>query len=159
MNQRDAVHVRLATPGDIEAARAVHRAAFAPLRPIYRPTGEAAARQEERFQKGRRLVAELGGEIVGTVQFIEREDDIHVLGLAVHPDYRGRGVATALAKWITAHAPELGYRRITLDAVREADTVEWFQRLGFTVAEETVADWAESDIYEEVHNIAMELKL
>ena len=158
-NDTDGILIRRAHAGDDAGARAVHRAAFGPLRPIYRATGEAAARQEQRFQEGQRIVAEAHGEIVGTLQVVSRETDIHLMGLAVDPGYRGRGVASKLVQWAIAHARERGYPLVTLVAVREAGTVPFFQRLGFTIAEESVADWATSDIHDTVHNVAMEFRV
>ncbi|MBP88139.1 MAG: hypothetical protein CMJ64_15710 [Planctomycetaceae bacterium] len=68
------VTVRESTADDASQAADVFATAFAPLRSIYRPTGEAVARQARRAEEGTRLVAEIGGRIVGTVQF-----EVHAL--------------------------------------------------------------------------------
>ncbi len=99
--------IREAEVTDAAQVAAVGEAVFAPLRSIYQPVGEVRACQAERAKEGTRLVAELDGRIVGTVQYAIHREHVHVIGLAVHPDTRRRGVARRL----TVFLPCLGSRR------------------------------------------------
>jgi GNAT superfamily N-acetyltransferase len=137
--------IRVARPDDTAVALEVFNAAFAPLRSIYRPIGEVAARQGERAKEGTRLVAEIERCIVGTVQFAVHEKHVHIIGLAVHPDFQGIGVARCLIKWVVARTPGLGHNIVAVDTIKETGNVAFFEKIGFHVVHENVATWCESD--------------
>jgi predicted N-acetyltransferase YhbS len=151
--------VRLANADDAADVAEAGEAAFATVRSVYRPTREAVARQAERANEGTRLVAEIGGRVVGTVQFDLHDEHIHLMGLAVRPEFRRRGVARRLIEWVTAHAPSLSRDVVALDTIRETGNVPVFERLGFRVVGETVARWCESDRFAELHDVKMERKV
>ena len=80
------------------------------------------------------FVIEVDGERAGTMDFerVNRRSRIaHVGGLAVHPDYRGRGVADEAARIFQRHLfRDLGFHRIQLEvygfnerAIRHAERV------------------------------------
>jgi predicted N-acetyltransferase YhbS len=150
------ITIRSATTADADDVAAVFEAAFAPLRSIYRPTGEAAARQGERGKAGVRLVAELDGRVVGTVQFDSHEKHVHVIGLAVHPAFQRKGVARRLLDWIVDYAPTLGHHVVVLDTIKETGNVPLFEKLGFRVFDERVTIEFESEIHSELHEVKME---
>jgi len=87
------ITIRKATGDDVEHVAAIFAAAFAPLRSIYRPTDEVVARQTEHAKEGTRLVAEVEEQVVATVQFDRHKEHVHVIGLAVHPDFQRMGIA------------------------------------------------------------------
>lgn len=148
--------IREATAGDAEAVTTVARAAFEPLRGIYRPTAEVAARQPERAREGTRLVAEVQGRVAATVQFARHAEHVHVIGLAVHPDYQRRGIARRLLDGIAARAPSLGHRVIVLDTIKETGNVSIFEKLGFRAVGESVTALFESDAFAVLHEVRME---
>jgi len=150
------ITIREATADDAVAVAAVFRAAFEPLRSIYRPTGEAAARQSERFKEGTRLVAEIDGRIVGTVQVACHDRHMHVIGLAVHPDHRRTGVGRRMMEWIVDQAPLFGHNVVALDTIKETGNVAIFEKMGFHVVHENVATWCASESYPVVHEVSME---
>jgi ribosomal protein S18 acetylase RimI-like enzyme len=157
MRRRATITIREAAAGaDAAAASAVVEAAFAPLASVYRPVGEAAARQAERAKEGTRLVAEVGGRVVGTVQYAVHRDHVHVIGLAVHPDAQRMGVARALIVWIASLAPGLRRDIVRLDTIRETGNVAVFERLGFRTIKEAIPTWCASDDHSEVHEVTME---
>ena len=92
---------------------------------------ERSAREPERFG---RLVVEVDGERAGVMGFEERSE-VHRIaqlgGLAVHPDFRGRGVADDAARLLQRYLlVELGYHRLELAcygfnerAIRHAERV------------------------------------
>ena len=148
--------IREATPADAAAATTVFETAFAPLRSIYRPTGAALARQAERAQVGTRLVAEIDGTIVATVQYDLHADHIHVIGLAVHPDFQRKGIARHLLDWICIQAKNLGQPAVMLDTIRETGNVPLFETLGFRITHEETATWCVSETYRELHDVKLE---
>ncbi|QDT93320.1 GNAT family N-acetyltransferase [Gimesia algae] len=148
--------IREATPADAAEVTTVFETAFAPLRSIYRPTGAALARQAERAQTGTRLVAEIDGKIVATVQYDLHAEHIHVIGLAVHPDFQRKGIARQLLDWICIRAKNLGQPAVVLDTIRETGNVPLFEKLGFRVTHEETATWCVSEKYQAVHDVKLE---
>lgn len=148
--------VRVANSDDAADAADVFCAAFAALRCVYRPTSEAAARQAERAGEGSRLVAEIAGRIVGTVQFVVHKQHVHLIGLAVHPDFQRMGVAGRMIEAVVARAPTLGRSVVVLDTIKETGNVPLFEKMGFRVVRENLATWCESDDYAEAHDVVMQ---
>ena len=62
-------------------------------------------------------------------------DEIHINNVAIRPEYRGRGMGTAVMHHVLAEAARLGARRATLE-VRASNTgaIRLYERLGFYVA-------------------------
>ncbi|WP_417382799.1 GNAT family N-acetyltransferase [Gimesia sp.] len=148
--------IREAKPADDAEVTTVFETAFEPLRSIYRPTGAALARQAERAQAGTRLLAEIDGKIVATVQYDLHADHIHVIGLAVHPDFQRKGIAGQLLDWICIRTKNLGQPAVVLDTIRETGNVPLFEKLGFRVVHEEKATWCISDTYQEVHDVKLQ---
>jgi putative acetyltransferase len=80
-------------------------------------TTEVERSQAEPDRFGR-LIIECEGERAGVMGFEERSDVhkiAHLGGLAVHPDYRGRGVADQAARLLQRYLLiELGFHRLQL---------------------------------------------
>jgi RimJ/RimL family protein N-acetyltransferase len=76
---------------------------------------ERSEREPRRFG---RFVVEVDGERAGVMGFEERSERnriAHLGGLAVHPDFRGRGVADEAARILQRHLfDELGFHRLEL---------------------------------------------
>lgn len=150
------ITIRNATADDADDVVAVFEAAFAPLRSIYRPTGQVAARQADRPTEGTRLVAEFNGQIVATVQFDSHKKHVHVIGLAVHPDFQRMRIARRLIDWIVDHASTLGHNLVVLATIKETGNVPLFEKLGFRVFQEDVTTCFVSEEYPELHEVKME---
>jgi ribosomal-protein-alanine N-acetyltransferase len=112
-----ALHLRWLIRRDMPEVLAIEAASFG-----------AHAWTEEEFVRAIRqrsniaLVAELGETIVGYTVYELRKASIQVLNFAVHPDYRRRGVGTALfSKLVTKLTPGHNKRhKLTLE-VRETN--------------------------------------
>ena len=150
------ITIRQAEDDDTRQVAAVFNAAFAPVRSIYRPTGELAARQAERAKEGTRLVAAVDGQVVGTVQFDCHKEHVHVIGLAVHPEFQRMGIARRMIDWIVAETRSLGHSLVVLDTIKEAGNVPLFEKLGFSVFCEGVTKCFVSEEYPELHEVKME---
>jgi len=150
------ISIREANIADVAKVADVFEAAFAPLRSIYRPTAEALASQDDHLHKETRLIAEIEGQIVATVQYDQHEKYLHVIGLAVHPDFQRRGIAGCLLQWIWDHALTIGQHAIILDTIRETGNVPLFEKLGFRVVHEKIATWCTSENHRQLHDVKME---
>ncbi|MGX5665861.1 GNAT family N-acetyltransferase [Rhizobium daejeonense] len=79
-------------------------------------------------------VAEIGGVVAG---FSDLEADGHIDMMFVHPEFGGRGVATALIEAVEAHARASGQTGLHSEVSITARP--FFERMGFVVIErETV---------------------
>tara|TARA_R110002095_G_scaffold146091_1_gene126458 strand:- start:2051 stop:2536 length:486 start_codon:yes stop_codon:yes gene_type:complete len=148
--------IREANSDDAEEVAVVFEAAFTPVRSIYRPTCETLARQTNHRWEETRLVAELQGQIVATVQFDQHETHLHVLGLAVHPEFQRRGIAGCLLDWIFAHASRIGRQSVVLETIKETGNVPLFEKRGFHIVNEVIAAWCVSEIHEQLYFVTME---
>ena len=63
----------------------------------------------------RHVVAELDGEVVGYMGMWHIVDEGHVTNVAVHPDHRGKHVASAIVAVVLAYSEAGGIRRFTLE--------------------------------------------
>lgn len=124
----DEVVVREAQEGEEAARREVVDAATRELRSTYRP-------RENRGSCGgvpsAVLVALKGNGVVGTAEYVRKDDHIYVQGVAVHQEYRGRGICRALLRRIEEIAKAEGFRVLTLCAIEETGNVAIFETLGF----------------------------
>lgn len=80
------------------------------------------------------LVAEVGGEVVGSVMggYDGHRGSAYYLG--VHPDYRGRGIANALISRLEKKLIARGCPKIQLMVRVDNDTViEMYEKLGYEI--------------------------
>lgn len=124
--------IRIETPADIPAVRAVNEAAF--------PTAAEAALVDALRENGKfvlSLVADLDGEVVGHILFTDivmepGGTDARMLGLgpmAVRPEVQGRGIGSALVRRGLEDCCELGYRGVVV-----LGHPGFYSRLGFVPA-------------------------
>ena len=75
------------------------------------------------------------GQIVGFCSFWYVLDEVHVNNLAVLPEYRRRGVASAILKHMFSETRRMGAKRVTLE-VRRSNVAaqQLYENFGFAVA-------------------------
>ena len=75
------------------------------------------------------------GEIIGFCSFWRVLDELHLNNLAVAPEHRRSGVASALLQKVLGDGARFGAQRATLE-VRSSNTSaqQLYERFGFTVA-------------------------
>ena len=84
------------------------------------------------------LVAEADGNVVGAVWTRIMHDYGHVddhtpsLAIALYPDYRGRGIGTALMTRMLEWLRQCGYQQVSLSVQKDNRAVQLYQRVGFT---------------------------
>ena len=81
------------------------------------------------------LARDKNRRIVGFCSFWRVLDELHINNLAVLPEFRRSGIATALLRRVLAEAVRLGTRRTMLEVRRSnVPAQELYQRFGFTVS-------------------------
>ena len=81
------------------------------------------------------LASDPDGRPVGFCSFWHVIDELHINNLAVLPELRRQGVATALLKYVIAEGVRLGARRATLEVRRSNEAARrLYERFGFSVA-------------------------
>lgn len=154
-SQEDEVVVRTLSPGDdLEALTRLIRSAYAVhadrgLR--FWATHQSVEDTAKRFADGQGLVAELAGQVVGTITVRPPEVDASVaifrdpftwsIGqFAVSPDWRGQGIGRKLHQAAAAWALGRGARRMALDTAEPAvELIRLYQSWGYRVVGQ--CDW------------------
>ncbi|MDA2933962.1 GNAT family N-acetyltransferase [Acidobacteria bacterium AH-259-D05] len=95
--------------------------------------------------------------VVGSLQYLVEVDRVYVLDLAVDPEYRRQGVARQLIDFVSDTAQNRGYKIVSTRTIKETGNVPIFQKLGFRVVSEEIAEWCVSDMYSSLHDVYLEL--
>ena len=125
----DLVIEQVSSPDEIDALMAVELASFTNpwTREMY--LAEFENRDVSAFFLARR-----GARVVGFCAFWRVLDELHINNVAVLPEERRKGVASALLVRILAEGRKLGAFRATLEVRRSnAAALALYQRLGFSV--------------------------
>src|SRR5215831_2752516 len=112
--------IRRAASNDGEAIVACLAAAFAPYSNRYTPAAFMDTVLDPRLVQHRLremcvFVAVSEGNVVGTVACVASDEEGHVRGMAVLPDWQGSGVALPLLQAAEAEVRNQGCTRVTLD--------------------------------------------
>ena len=80
-------------------------------------------------------VATISEKVVGYYGFLHILDELHILNVAVDPDYRGKGLGKKLMAHLIAQGRVLAARAITLE-VRESNltAIRLYEGAGFELA-------------------------
>ena len=78
------------------------------------------------------VVADAGGRIVGHAGVFTVMGDGEIINVAVHPDFRGKGIAYQMLSYLMGIAPEIGTEDFTLE-VRAGNkaAIRLYEKLGF----------------------------
>jgi ribosomal-protein-alanine N-acetyltransferase len=123
--------VPLVSPSQIDAVVAIEETSFTNpwTREMYR------AELDNRGVSFCYLAVDDSGKALGFCSFWRVLDELHINNLAVRPEARRRGVATALLAHVLAEGGRLGAKRATLEVRRSNDPARrLYERFGFAVA-------------------------
>ena len=96
---------------------------------------EAFEEEIERDDVGISLVAEDEGLIVGFLSGMAVVDEFRMHNIAVHPDFRGRGVGRGMIEAVESLCRQRDFRRILLEVRKDNEVARrLYQDLGFEAA-------------------------
>lgn len=144
---------------DQEEIQCLSAAATASLRQTYRPKKKAIENKARMSSSLQRLVAIVDGRVVGTVQYYMENRSVCLLGLGVHADYRQKGVARCLIRYLEKIGKRESATQLKLHTVKETGNVDIFRRLGFTVVAEREEDLFESDRFDKLTEVELTMHI
>ena len=154
---RDYAIARFTDAGRLAELHAFVLGVFGPLdiNPRSSMLKETVADFAQRLRADTIFVAESDGALIGSIFCSPDGDALYIGRLAVAPDWRRRGVASALMEAAKEEARRIGAARITLKArISLASNIALFRRHGFAITgTETHAGFSAPTSY------AMELAL
>jgi ribosomal-protein-alanine N-acetyltransferase len=108
---------------------AIERAAYA------YPWSERFFRQEMQVECARSFLAECEGRVAGYVLFWLLPGEVDIHNIAVHDDFRRRGLGRSLLEKVILEARNRASARVTLE-VRKSNAVaqRLYQSVGFTIS-------------------------
>jgi ribosomal-protein-alanine N-acetyltransferase len=114
-------------PADLDQVMAIERASF----PF--PWSTRFFLEELRVECARSLVVEIGTRVVGYVLFWLLPDEIDVHNVAVHSEFRRRGIGRVLLQQVVEQGRERQLSQVTLE-VRESNIPAQmlYRSMGFT---------------------------
>jgi len=121
----------LTSPAEIDAVLAVEEASFTNpwTREMY------ASELENRGVSFCFMAKDPDGCVIGFCSFWRVLDELHINNLAVLPDRRREGIATALLTRVLREGAALGARRATLEVRRSNDGArQLYEQFGFSLA-------------------------
>jgi GNAT superfamily N-acetyltransferase len=149
------VRIRDLRPGDsLDELTLMIHAAYKRLGDLglnYTAVDQDASVTRARAERGRCLVAEIEGRLVGTVTWYGpgggrrcdwyRRREVAVFGqLAVSPDHQGRGIGSSLIAEVERQAGQAGALELALDTAEPArHLVDYYAGQGFRIVEH--AQW------------------
>ena len=128
---KDYVVIEPLTRDDIDDVLAIEEAAFTNpwTRPMY------LAELENQGTSFCFLARDTTRRAVGFCSFWRVLDELHINNLAVLPEFRRTGIASALLEFVLRQGAALGARRATLEVRRSNDSARLlYERFGFSVA-------------------------
>lgn len=93
------------------------------------------------------FVAELDDKIVGAVwvrcikAFGYMDDSIPKLAISIYPEYRGKGIGTALIKTMLEYLQSQGYLMTSLAVQKDNFAVRMYQSVGFEIYDENEQEY------------------
>jgi len=134
--------VTLATVADAPLVHRIMLAAFEEYRGVLEPPSsthnETVEDVRRAFDTGGAALAWVGDQAVGSARFQPRPNYLYVGRVSTLPDWRGRGIASALMTFLAGHARTLALPEVRVEVrLSLPSNVALYRRLGFhTVSEQ-----------------------
>ncbi|MCE2571873.1 GNAT family N-acetyltransferase [Motilimonas eburnea] len=118
---------------------ALSKQCFAELRQIYRPTQQAKQNKAASSREWTCFGYHKDGQLVGVIETLCLDGEIHIRGLGVAREARRQGVARSLVDFVTSHY--VNAHLASLWCVEQTGNTAVFQALGFRAVQ-----WVESEL-------------
>ena len=113
---------------DLSDVLAIERASFTS------PWSEPLFRNEISSPLSRPIIAKMSGRIIGYICSTLITDEGNILDIAVHPAFRGQGIASALIEETIKHLKALGCRAIFLEVrISHESALRMYDKFEFKV--------------------------
>ncbi len=111
---------------DVEKVLQIERTVFS------NPWPALAFLSELRVPVSRSFVLEESGKLIGYIIYRVVKEEMHVLNIAIRPDWQGKGYGKRLMKWAMERERKEGVKYVTLE-VRKSNikAIRLYEKLGF----------------------------
>jgi len=86
------------------------------------------------FPKAKHFVVEVNGEVVGQLIMNHADDEIRIVDIALLPDFRDRGLGTAVLRQLLIEARQRRQPLVGSVASSNVDAIRLYRRLGFVIS-------------------------
>lgn len=155
---------REATTQDTEQLKVLEDHMNRKLRQFYRLSEFGQANYERRLKiqpqlpnKYTVIVGSLNQMVVTTIQYQAENGILFLFGLSVHEEFRRRGIAREVMKYLIALVKAQKLKLIRFNTMRITGNVEIFQKLGFIVTSEKASVLCEGLNGEQIMDVQMEM--
>jgi len=103
----------------------------------------------EHFKSASFDIVEMDGEPIGRLYVERRENEIHVIDIALVPESRNRGLGASLMRDLMSEAERSG-RRVTIYVEQGNPARHFYERIGFVAVSDagmhTLMEWSASGV-------------
>ena len=128
--------IREAIDNDIIARKSIIESTTRELRKIYTPRGDVNL--SKTLPTGT-LVAMKQNTVLGTAEYVIKETNVYLQGIAVHPNHHKQGICRSLIVAAEEIARKAKLNSITVSVIEETGNVAIFKKIGFSIISRAVA--------------------
>lgn len=150
------ITVREQSDLDIDTVNIILAEATDELRVVYHPMEQQNQSKKENTIK---LVAIMENSVIGTAEYVAKENSYHISGMATASDHRRCGAARAIIEHIALLAQQEGKEKLTLSTIKETGNPRVFSQLGFIAESEALSETHEGKNGKNVTQVNMCRKL
>ncbi len=127
MERLEILEIKKMLPEDTAAVAAIERMIFS------QPWSEKGFLDSLESPDTLYLVVKVQGVIVGYCGLLQSFEEADITNVAVHPEWRGRGIAYQMLQTLMEQGKTRGIERYTLEVrVSNASAIHVYEKLGFT---------------------------
>lgn len=127
MERLEILEIKKMLPEDTAAVAAIERMIFS------QPWSEKGFLDSLESPDTLYLVVKVQGVIVGYCGLLQSFEEADITNVAVHPEWRGRGIACQMLQALMEQGKTRGIERYTLEVrVSNASAIHVYEKLGFT---------------------------
>ncbi len=120
------IQIEEVTPQDLDEIIAIEQVSFPT------PWPRQFFDMELKSSKSYKRVSKINGAVVGYIIALKVYDEVHILNLAVHPEYRRKGIGRGLLSECLRYFSDKGIRSAILEVrVRNKNAIMLYEKAGF----------------------------